>query len=170
MILRIRRGALVAASSLSLVAGAAFIAPAASAATPIQVFQNPATVMGSGSASGSAGSALPGIQYFSLEVEQVSSGVARVRVAESDAPCTSPGDELELTWSNFETGERGTVEMDACGTEPGDKGERVEFGSGSINFATRVLGPMGVELGSAGTVGSLVPSAYLSGNGSFTVE
>lgn len=167
---RIRRGALVAASSLSLVAGAAFIAPAASAASSVDVFQNPATVVGTGSASGSAGSAAPGLQYFSLEVEQASPGVGIVTVADSATPCASPGDDLEVTWSNFHTGERGTFEVDACGTKPGEPGERVEFGSGSINFSTRVVGPLNVQLGSAGTVGSLVPSAYLSGNGSFTLD
>ncbi|HJE89799.1 MAG TPA: hypothetical protein K8V11_02155 [Dietzia timorensis] len=167
---RIRRGALAAASSLSLVAGAAFMAPAASAATSVDVFQNPATVMGTGSASGSAGSAAPGVQYLSLEVKQESSGVGIVSVADSAAACKSPGDELEVTWSNFDTGDRGTFEVDACGTEPGEPGERVEFGSGPINFSTRVLGPLNVQLGSAGTIGSLVPSAYLSGNGSFTLD
>ena len=164
---RIRRGALAATSSLSLLAGAIFIAPAASAATSVDVFQNPATVVGTGSASGSAA---PGLQYFSLEVEQASSGVGVVSVADSETPCASPGDELEVTWSNFDTGERGTVEVDACGTDPDYSGERVEFGSGQINFSTRVLGPLSVQLGSAGTIGSLVPSAYLSGNGSFTLD
>lgn len=167
---RIRRGALVAASSLSLVAGAAFIAPAASAASSVDVFQNPATVVGTGSASGSAGSAAPGVQYLSLAVEQESSGVGIVSVDESTAACTSAGDELEVTWSNFDTGERGTFEVDACGTEPGEPGDEVEFGAGQINFSTRVVGPLSVQFGSAGTVGSLIPSAYLSGNGSFTLD
>lgn len=167
---KIRRDALAAASTLSLVAGAVFIAPAASAATAVDVFQNPATVVGTGSASGSAGSAAPALQEFSLEVEQGASGVGIVSVADSEAACSFPGDELEVTWSNFTSGERGTFEVDACGTKPGEPGERVEFGSGSINFSTRVLGPLNVQLGSAGTVGSLVPSAYLSGNGSFTLD
>lgn len=166
-----RRSSLAAiAAGVSLIAGATIAAPAANAATDVQIFQNPATVVGTGSASGSAGSAAPGIQYFELEVEQASSGVGVVKVADSDVPCTSPGDDLEVTWSNFTTGERDTFEVPACGTDPDYAGKRVTFGKGAINFSTRVVGPIGLEFGSAGTMGSLVPSAYLSGNGSFDLK
>lgn len=168
---RTHRGSLaVLASSVSLIASASLAAPAAFAAAEVPVFQNPATVVGTGSASGSAGSSRPGLQTFELEVEQATPGVGVVTVADSDVPCASPGSELEVTWSNFTTGKRGSFEVKACGADAEEPGERVAFGQGSVNFSTRVVGPIGVEIGSVGTMGSLVPSAYLSGNGSFDID
>lgn len=156
---------------------ALLVAPAAAAsAEPVAgttaVYQQPARVLGLADRAGEPGGIAPTLQEFPLVVAADPSDAAGVAVLSSGTaaePCLSPGTTLEVSWSNVDTGERGTVDVAACAPSGDPASVAVETGAGTINFSSRVLGPEPAELGSAGSVGGGVPFPYLSGNGSFTV-